>query len=495
MNSCNERAPLSGIVNQHSTMASVTTSPPVPRTTPPTPPSMQSATLSVPTTPPTPSTQSAPSIPMPTKPVQTSTQLLPMQEEQSALTVIPKFIEPETILGGHSYLYTHPSIENQQCNAINQSIMPESNRIRKRPTIRTLPDEVVAHASAYLSPPSQALFAISQCCTPQATQLTVTQAKWDTLNFGLLEKRTASKLTDDDLAKILNLTNAKDALKILKLTGCAGIVGSGLKPLMNSTTLEEIDLRLIHENNKFSELRVSKAMLDEATLVPILLSMLPPNLPGPAGTARSMCSSSLLLIRYPKHWRDKKSAILAEFLQSFDAALKGRKYRCCSENCDLPCGDAHDEIYLHQEGDFYGIANYLCTRCKKTFCDLECPVEYCEKCEHHSCMDCDPTFECDECNETTCMSCTMIGICETCGKTTCDECSPVLWCDHCETSNCLDCEPMIFCSKEGCYCHSCIECFKVWHCDRCDEDFCFDCAWPIECHCCDSFCCNNCSCD
>jgi hypothetical protein len=365
--------------------------------------------------------------------------------------------------------------------------MPESDRIRKRSTFCTLSDEVVAHSAAYLSPPSQALFAISQCCTPQATQLIVAHTEWGTLDFGLLEAETASKLTDDDLAQILNLIKARDNLKTLKLTGCVGILGHGLKPLSNSTVLEEMDLHRFERSAPRNIYRLDpqkSMMLGEATVVPILSSMLPPNLPG--------LHSSLLLVRYPKHWRDKKSAILTEFLQVFDGVLKNRNYRCCWDDdrfgkCDLPCcGDSDEddsdnvEIFINQEGDMYGIANHICTRCKNTFCERTCPLDYCEDCEHHSCIKCCPTVECEECN-----------------KIPCGECSPVLWCEHCGTANCLDCDPFFtpFCSKEGCYCHSCIECFKVWPCDRCDESFCFDCASPNAFQCCEMYCCTECICD
>lgn len=133
----------------------------------------------------------------------------------------------------------------------NQSIMSESNRIRKRSTILTLPDEVIVHDSSYLSTPSRALFAISQCCNPKATQLMIAQYEWDTLDFGALAAETASKLTDDDLAKILTLIKAKDNLKTLKLTGCAGIVGSGLKPLSKSTVLQEMDLHFFDRHNVY----------------------------------------------------------------------------------------------------------------------------------------------------------------------------------------------------------------------------------------------------
>jgi len=104
--------------------------------------------------------------------------------------------------------------------------MPESNRIRKRSTICTLSDEVVAHSVAYLSPPSQALFAISQCCTPQATQLIVAYTEWGTLDFGLLEAEIASKITDNDLAQILNLIKARDS-DISPRTRIMFIIGNG----------------------------------------------------------------------------------------------------------------------------------------------------------------------------------------------------------------------------------------------------------------------------
>ena len=317
----------------------------------------------------------------------------------------------------------------------------------------------------------------------------IAQYEWDTLDFGVLAAETASKLTDDDLAKILTLIKAKDNLKTLKLTGCAGIVGSGLKPLSKSTVLQEMDLHFFDRHNVYKSEKYNmhktwqkSMMLDEATVVPILSSMLPPNVLADL--------SSLLLVRYPKHWRERKSAILTGFLQVFDGVLKNRNYLCCSNDCDLPCRDEYpdEEEVSDNEGDFmnlqgkmYGTSDKICTRCKETFCHQNCFVQYCERCEQHTCMDCCPTEGCDECNEITCIDCTNIEMCDSCGKTTCGDCCPVFWCEHCEMKSCIKCEPTMLCSREKCSNQSCESCDKVWSCAMCHHDFCFECVVPNSC--------------
>ena len=131
--------------------------------------------------------------------------------------------------------------------------MSESNIIHKHSAICALPNEVVVHSAAYLPLPSRALLAVSQYCSPEAAQAIIAQTKWESLDFGLLDTETASKLTDDVLASIPNQINARDNLKTLKLTGCTGIDGSGVNPLRNSTVLQELDLDVIPGKKKSPE--------------------------------------------------------------------------------------------------------------------------------------------------------------------------------------------------------------------------------------------------
>ena len=362
--------------------------------------------------------------------------------------------------------------------------MPVSNTTHKHGTsiLNLLPNEVIVHSAAFLSTPSRALLAVSQCCSSQATQAIIEQFKWDTLDFGLLGKEAASKMTDGDLVSILNLINARDNLKTLKITGCSGIIGSGFNPLRNSTVLEEIDLR-----NK-------SMVLKESSVVPILSSMLPPNVPA--------ASSSLLLVRVPRHWRDRKRSVFAEFLNVFDEVLKDRNYRCCNEKCGSLCQTfdpayvTDEYTFINQHGDLYGIANFICTYCKKIFCEQqECMLkDFCQDCEHQVCMDCSPTYylHCEVCVHITCIGCSET--CDTCKQPACDS-----DCDVCPTSvvrcckglNCQTCVPQLQCSgcEEECLmsceysrpkllcpecCVKCEHCLEDFCCKHCEEEY-FDC--------------------
>ena len=61
------------------------------------------------------------------------------------------------------------------------------------------------------------------------------------IDFEDIDKCLAKKILDDDMTAIISCINAKYTLKQLKLTGCVNILGTGLKPLANSTVLELID--------------------------------------------------------------------------------------------------------------------------------------------------------------------------------------------------------------------------------------------------------------
>ena len=68
---------------------------------------------------------------------------------------------------------------------------------------------------------------------------------WEDIDFGRIDKALARKLSDDDMAAILMVTNAVDTVKTLKLDHCVNITGRGLNVLRGSTVLEEIDFSTI----------------------------------------------------------------------------------------------------------------------------------------------------------------------------------------------------------------------------------------------------------
>ena len=354
--------------------------------------------------------------------------------------------------------------------------------------IDNVPDEVLLLVAEYLTAPARALFAIG-CFRQQTaaaapprrgrTEIIVSQTTWDTLDFGQLDKDLARMLTDHDLSSVLLCIDATNTVKTLKLTGCINIIGWGLHPLLaGSAVIEAIDLSMLRDREKP---RFRMSIISEPCVVPILARIIEKK------------SSSLKHVQFPKHWREGKSALLTGFLGIFDAVLKARNYKCSSKDtCDEICGEDGDHV--NQEGDLYGIQNYICSVCTKPFCcdhgDYSCGVDICEHCERVYCTDCGPVFTCEKCDETACVVCTFIGFCSTCDEFLCMNCGLVQFCEQCETAHCSNCLPVISCSK--CYATSCIDCGNIMWCDDCEEGHCFDCVPTIFCSGCHATSCIDC---
>jgi len=348
--------------------------------------------------------------------------------------------------------------------------------------IDTIPNEVLLLVAKHLTAPARALFAIG-CFrqTPRRTEIIASQTAWDTLDFGQLDKDLARRLTDYDLSSILMCVDATNTVKTLKLTGCFNILGWGLYPLVGSSAvIEAIDLSMVKAHGKPSK-SCTTTRFSERSVVPILTRIIEEK------------SSSLKHVQFPKHWRDGKSAVLTEFLGKFEAVLKARNYECSSENtCDELCGENGE--YIYQEGDLYGIQNYICSVCTEPFCcgsDCICGVEVCEHCERAYCRKCCPVTTCEKCNETVCMACKMIGFCSTCDEFLCTDCGPVLFCHQCETEHCIDCLPTFSCST--CNATSCLDCGKIMWCGDCKEFHCFDCLPTLFCSGCHATSCLDCN--
>ncbi|KAL7529385.1 hypothetical protein ACHAWF_002958 [Thalassiosira exigua] len=109
--------------------------------------------------------------------------------------------------------------------------------------INDLPDALFANIAKFLACPSQAAFAVAMEGIPGPRNAVLASRRdWSTLDFGEIETGMASKLSDDDVGRMLTAIDAIHNLKTLKLSGCAAVTGSGLAPLAGSTALEMIDL-------------------------------------------------------------------------------------------------------------------------------------------------------------------------------------------------------------------------------------------------------------
>jgi hypothetical protein len=336
--------------------------------------------------------------------------------------------------------------------------MSQTNSDCGRSSIGCIPEEVWAHTASFLTLPSRALLAISGCCNPQATQVVIAQSSWDTLDFGALEFAVASKLSDADLASILLHIDARINVKTLKLDGCMSIVGYGLEPLRRSSVIEEIDLSVLNEAKR-EELE-QDPMLDEHHVVPILSTLLPP----------AVASSSLILIHFPKHWRERKRPVLTAFLGELNSALQARNYRCSDQDCGEECNGREDDPKDHVDrgGCQYGVVNFMCTGCRKPYCDnldhaTNCLIRFCESCERSYCGECVPfAAGCEGCRQDICENCVeLFAKCE--------------GCDH--GGFCNNCDQLEFCLE--CNMNLCRICIVPETCDICHgyEEDCDDCIY------------------
>ena len=88
---------------------------------------------------------------------------------------------------------------------------------------------------------------------------------------------TKNRFNDSDICGILLCIDDVNRLKTVKLDGCVIITGSGLKPLMSSTMLEQIDL-------DGSATKVTNSLFFKLSVIPILTSINVTSLADPQGT-------------------------------------------------------------------------------------------------------------------------------------------------------------------------------------------------------------------
>ncbi|KAL7537458.1 hypothetical protein ACHAXR_007834 [Thalassiosira sp. AJA248-18] len=346
----------------------------------------------------------------------------------------------------------------------------------------------MADVASYLPQASQALLALALTASAEswrtvqvnrrpsaASDIILSLNRWDTLDFGSIDKILAAKLTDDDLFGVLTCIYAKDRLKTLKLTGCTNFSGRGLEPLMNSTVLQQADLSLVglHENPEIE----SDTTLSEAVVLPILHSIIDTN------------GVSLKYVQLSVRWRSEQSPELKQFLEKYHQCLERRGYKC--KKCNSAIDDDDEKKWYDNDIDspWYGLQNYTCSNCTSIFCHDHsddpdgAQLRFCYSCERDICISCcvkDMEF-CDQCDNGICQECGSISNCTRCHRNVCELCLPT--CTNCNITSCVECKPYVFCEGEECDKEHCDDCFDadtkhdVECCQECQKTFCTDCRY------------------
>ena len=298
----------------------------------------------------------------------------------------------------------------------------EQDTVQKIP-IYNLPNGVLEHVSSFLTPPSRALFAVAlddsrnELRRDVSLALVTTQC-WDILDFGEIEKELAAKLSDEDIKNTLVRINAVNSVTQLRLTNCVNILGSGLKPLCGSKTIEHIDLSLVRDNR--SPILDPEPALSCEQVLPILNSII------------ASKGNVVRLVQFPWIWRQQgfssdPDSEFNRFLKKCDTHLR---YRPCS--C-LNCNSQFKWMFsTHNSNLWYGSQGFTCHQCMKK----ACYSDY-ENCKDEDGEKYKLTIEsCRMCLKDFCNECSNMNYCEVCDEFYCERCVTVSKCDECNRSLC-----------------------------------------------------------
>lgn len=92
---------------------------------------------------------------------------------------------------------------------------------------------------------------------------------WRVINFENVPTGMAAQISDDQLEALLHNVHTDERCQVLKLRGCARVIGYGLEPIRGSRMMREMDLRLEKNNS------TGPVQLDLTFVLPLLDSMPP----------------------------------------------------------------------------------------------------------------------------------------------------------------------------------------------------------------------------
>ena len=363
--------------------------------------------------------------------------------------------------------------------------------------IDNLPIEPLTCVANFLSLPSRAMFAVALATTHFSDNGSYTESsrkiigdRFDTLDFGQIEKGLAAKLNDNDIHDILRCVDAVNKLKILRLTNCVNISGAGLEPLRGSAIIERINLTTVAEcedQRSRPELPISCELV-----LPILDTII-------------VEGSAMKHLQFPRHWHVNEpiDSDVYQFLDRFNHMLHDRGlYRCLKCNRERET----DETFFSLWGN--GIQVGTCIACLKHYCK-SCSEIYdcieCQNCRMIHCSDCSLHFYCGSCYDSFCVQCitparcsgsecdedicdTCRFHCQNCHRPYCAECHIPNKCDVCHHKSCSECTAYLEC--EDCYFGHCVGCVKnagineVHSCEDCGRQQCISCRlrrpYPVD---------------
>ncbi len=367
-------------------------------------------------------------------------------------------------------------------------------------SLADLPTGTLVHVSSYLHPLSRALFAAALDYHDRDGRLNIIgdHYKNHMLDFGKIEKELASKLSDDDIRGVLLAINAIHGVRVLLLTNCINISGSGLEPLRGSTIIEQIDLSLVGELES-PELDPDPP-ISCAEILPILYSIIE--------MQEEMEKSSLRHLIFPQKWRKERNteSDFHAFLDRYNELLCNQEESCFECNHDLilyedtmiemSTAEAKSEQYGTQYFTCYGCLEHYCPDCVEVDDEgdeIRCMSSLCSNCNRRYCFDCSRQRQCYRCDDSYCEDCT--NQCSCCGRNVCPDCTVWRTCrNNCGVGN-------IWCGSvdddflmntllrcESCRVDYCVNCCKtddrsVRFCDSYRRFLCGECRVMNKCSC------------
>jgi len=344
--------------------------------------------------------------------------------------------------------------------------------VNKNGLFDQLPDLVKKSVVSYLPKVSRAVLAASL----RGRLSFLFNDTWDTIDFNDMEKNAASRFTDEDIHSILTVTDSVNCLMRINLANLTQITGSGLCVLNGSSVLEHIDLSLVPENHRASDIEENR--LKEDVICSLLDSIM------------SIEGSSLAYINLPKTWLTQPSQIINEFIRRYKQYMREKSFQCLK--CNRICQNDIGYFTLAGSDTVDGVLSDTCHTCSARIGRCCAPTivsdelfHVCEVCEKGFCSSCKPMTECCICEENVCTKC-CTGVCRRCDTVFCSAtCENELnsWtnytCSCCKKISCSECpdggfHECVDCNKKNCFDCNDVE-GNVQLCGLCGISSCLDC--------------------
>ena len=156
--------------------------------------------------------------------------------------------------------------------------------------------------------------------------------------------------------------------------------------------MKSIDLSLVGDHESGFDLSdEQQSTLSEVIILSILNNMLENE------------ESSLEHVQFPQKWRKDKSAMLNNFLESFEYVLSRRRIPCsgclgtCNGHRNFPVIHWREDDPISWSTDRYGAIGITCYMCLKNYChgcQNRRVLKYCDNCEKFYCQDCTKVEHC-----------------------------------------------------------------------------------------------------